>query len=74
MFRVQFRDANNRSRIVVDTMLLPFDPRLGKEVRIRRRPSDTRCDTYQVVDHLYEVVAQSPADSGVVVYVAKIDG
>ena len=72
MFRVQFRDATDRTRVLVGTMFLPFDPRDQKEIRVRQRPNDTKHTTYRVVDHIYEVVLDSPGESGIVVLVTPI--
>lgn len=72
MFRVQFRDAADRSTVIADTMFLPFDPRDQKEIRLRRRANDSRHQTYRVVDHIYEIVTDDPGESGIVILVTPV--
>lgn len=72
MFKVQLRDANQPDKVLVGTMHLPFDPRDHKELRVRRRPNDLNHTSYRVVDHIYEVITESPGESGIVVLVTKI--
>lgn len=68
MFKVQFRDAASMD-VLIESMFLPFDPRDHKELRVRRRANDTKHTTYRVVDHIYEIVTDSPGESGIVVLV-----
>lgn len=72
MFRVQFRDAANQDKILVNTLFLPYIPQDGKEVRLRRRFKDTRSTAYRVVSHLYEVIEEDPGQSGVVLLVTQV--
>jgi hypothetical protein len=74
MVKVQFRDASDRSMVYIDEIYLPFDPRLEKRVRIRKRRYDAKHDTYQVIDFDSDVILDDPTESKIVMYVTPIRG
>lgn len=72
MYRVQFRDAANPSRILVGTFNLPYDPPNGSRIRHRRRGKDTKHVEYRVIDHIYEAVEEDAHESGFALLVQQI--
>lgn len=73
MFNVQFRDAANPGKILVNTMQLPYDPPDGAEVRVRQRFNDDNHVGYRVVRHIYEAVIDDPHQSGFALLVQRIN-
>lgn len=74
MVKVQFRDAADRSRVWVDEIYLPFDPRLEKRVRIRKAVHDAKYDAFQVVEFDSDIYLDDPSKSRIVMYVTPIRG
>lgn len=72
MYRVQFRDAADPSKVLVGTFLLPYDPPDGAEVRVRRTNKDDKHVGYRVMRHIYEAVIDDPHESGFALLVQRI--
>lgn len=73
MFKVQLRDANDPSKVLVSTFDLPYDPHDGCEIRVRRRAGDDKHTSYRIVRHgLYEAVIGDPHASGFTLLVQPI--
>lgn len=71
MPKVQFRDAANPDKILVNTLHLPFEPRENKPVWVRQRSGDKKSKGYVITDVLqYEIVENDPDQSGIV-YLAR---
>lgn len=74
MVKVQIRDANDHSRVFVDSITLSFDPRLSPYLRLRDGRYDAKHRMFQVVpdDSVSDIVEGDPSHSTVVIYVNEI--
>lgn len=74
MVKVQIRDAQDRDKVYIDQIVLAFDPRLSKRIRIRKGRYDAKHRTYQIIDTdgVNEIVTDEPDQSSIVVYVTEI--
>jgi len=74
MFKVQFRDATDHDRVLVDEIHLQFDPRLSPVLKLRKRAQDYKHNVYQVVSAqgVAEIVTDEPEQSGIIVYLKEI--
>lgn len=74
MFKVQFRDADDHDRVLINEIRLGFDPRLSAYVRIRAKPESARADLYRVTaeDGISDVVTSDPDQSSIIVYLKEV--
>lgn len=74
MLKVQFRDASDHDRVLVNEIYLAFDPRLSPTVELRRRARDAKCTKYQVVSAqgVADIAVEEPEQSSIIVYLKQV--
>ncbi len=72
MFKVQLRDSARRDHSITDVMHLPFEPREGKPIRLRRTPTSAKYDLYRIVDLEYDIPLDNPGEAEIWVYVTLV--
>jgi hypothetical protein len=72
MLKVQLRDSARRDDTITDVMYLPFEPREGKQLRLRRAGETVKFDRYLIVDLEYDIPRDNPGEAVMWVYVTLV--